>query len=380
MSRLDELFQKLMAGACTQQEKQELYGLLAGQEHDDDLHRLLDGAIHATTGEEKPVNDDRASAILSIILQAQAPPKRRPLLRRLAIGTAAAAAVALAVLGIRQLQPATPPAPLAAATHTETYPPATSGAVLTLGNGQTISLDSLEQGVIARQGGVSVKLGDGSLAYDEQQPGAATFNTLTTPRGRVFHVTLPDGSGVWLNAASSLRYPTSFGPSGRTVELTGEAYFDIRPMTGAPFTVKAGDGAEVLVLGTRFNVSAYGNEPRIATTLLQGKVSVNRSVLRPGQQARVSGGGAVTEVVEADTSRVMAWRNGMFNFGDADIREVMQQLERWYDIDVIYENGIPPLRFGGKMERSLSLQQVLRILAISDVHCRLEGRKLIITP
>ncbi len=216
--------------------------------------------------------------------------------------------------------------------------------------------------------------------YDDQQTGAATYNTLSTPRGRLFHVTLPDGSGVWLNAASSLRYPTSFNNEDRTVELTGEAYFDVTPMAGKPFTVKTGNRQEVLVLGTQFNVSAYPEDPVTATTLLQGKVSVQRRVLQPGQQARVSGYTNALQIITADTSQVMAWRNGMFNFENADFREVMQQLERWYDIDVIYENGIPPLRFGGKMERSLTLQQLTRILAISNVHCRLEGRKLIIMP
>ncbi|WP_341838754.1 FecR family protein [Chitinophaga caseinilytica] len=381
MSRLDELFHKLLAGACTPAEKQELYALLAKPEHDADLQRLLDEAILSTTGDEKPVADERAGAILSIILEAQAKPARRKtILRTVAITAAAAAAVAALVwTGVQQMRPAQQPLVKTEETPPQEILPASSGALLTLGNGQTVPLDSLGQGVIAQQGGTSVKLGNGSLAYDDAQPGESTFNTLSTPRGRVFHVTLPDGSGVWLNAASSLRYPTSFDAAERTVELKGEAYFDIRPMAAKPFKVKVNGRTEVLVLGTRFNVSAYGNDPLIAATLLQGKVAVDQRVLQPGEQARITGENAI-KIVKADTSQVMAWRNGMFNFDNADIREVMKQLERWYDIDVIYETDIPPLRFGGKMERSLSLQQITRILAISDVHCRLEGRKLIITP
>lgn len=378
MSRLDELFHKLLSGSCTQQEKQELYALLATPEHDASLQRLLDDAIQATT-EDKAVDDERSEEILSIILQAQPQPaKRRTLYRTLTITAAAAAILALAIVTIRQVQPSTQTTTPVADVHSEILP-AASGAILTLGNGQTIPLDSQGHGVIAQQGGAAVKLGKGTLAYDNVQPGEATFNTLATPRGRVFRVTLPDGSDVWLNAASSLRYPTSFDRDERTVELTGEAYFDIRPVAGKPFRVKVAGKTEVQVLGTRFNVSAYGNDARIATTLLQGKVAVNRKVLQPGEQAQLTIGAADMKIVTADTSQVIAWRNGMFNFDNADIREVMKQLERWYDIDVVYENGIPPLRFGGKMERGLTLQQIMRILAISNVHCRQEGRKLIIT-
>lgn len=380
MSRLDELFHKLLSGSCTQQEKQELYALLATPEHDTSLQRLLDEAIHSTT-EDKAVDEERAEEILSIILQARPQQaKRRTLYRTLTITAAAAAAIlALAVVTIRQVQPANTATTPVAEIQSEILP-ATSGAILTLGNGQTIPLDSQGHGVIARQGGTSVKLGKGTLAYDDVQHGEATFNTLSTPRGRVFRVTLPDGSDVWLNAASSIRYPTSFEGAERTVELTGEAYFDIRPMAGKPFRVKVGDKTEVQVLGTRFNVSAYGNDALIATTLLQGKVAVNQKVLQPGEQAQLISEASAMKIVPADTSQVIAWRNGMFNFENADIREVMKQLERWYDIDVVYENGVPPLRFGGKMERGLTLQQITRILAISNVHCRQEGRKLIITP
>ncbi|WP_298712177.1 FecR family protein [Chitinophaga sp.] len=379
MSRLDELFHKLLSGSCTQQEKQELYALLATPDHDADLQRLLDEAIVSDTS-GKPVDDGRANEILSIILQAQArPAKRRSLYRILRIPAAAAAVLALAYFGIRELrQPSSTKAVAVSPTAVQDILPAAEGAILTLGDGHSIPLDSQSQGVIARQGGATVKLSGGALAYDNVQTGEATFNTLTTPRGRVFRVTLPDGSGVWLNAASSLRYPTRFDKSDRTVELHGEAYFEITPMANKPFRVKAGGKTEVLVLGTRFNVSAYGNDAQIAATLLQGKVAVNQKVLQPGEQAQVEG--TALRVLKADTLQVTAWRNGMFNFENADIREVMNQLERWYDIDVVYENGVPPLRFGGKMERGLSLQQITRILAISDVHCRLEGRKLIITP
>ncbi|RPE08805.1 FecR family protein [Chitinophaga lutea] len=379
MSRLDTLFRKFMQGSCTQQEKQELFALIAKPEHDAALHRLLDEVI-ADTDEEKEVDAARAQEILSIILKAGAPPRKRPaLLRTLGKVAAAAAVLGLAFATFHYFNAAPPAAQPQRSAIVQDIPAAVSGAVLTLGDGRKVPLDSLGQGIIAQQGGATVTLAKGALAYNDHDAAEVTYNTLNTPRGRVFRVVLPDGSTVWLNAASTLRYPTSFNQHDRTVELSGEAYFDIQPQAGKPFKVKVGSHTEVLVLGTGFNVSAYQNDALVATTLLHGKVSVNRQLLQPGEQAQLANGSPTLKIMKADTSQVMAWKNGMFNFDNADIREVMKQLERWYDIDVQYENGIPPLRFGGKIERGLSLQHITRILAISNVHCRLEGRKLIVT-
>ncbi|WP_343704131.1 FecR domain-containing protein [Chitinophaga sp.] len=377
MSRLDELFSRFINGSCTQQEKRELFALIARPENDAALQQLLDGLI-AGMDEEKEVDAARAQEILSVILKAGTGKSRRSkvftLLKRVA---AAAAILALVAAGIRYFQQRPATAPPAGSPVVQDIPAAVSGAVLTLADGSKISLDSLGQGLIANQAGTKVLLGKGSVSYNSSQSEAVTFNTLNTPRGRVFHITLPDGSGVWLNAASTLRYPTSFSGADRTVELSGEAYFSISPEASRPFKVKAA-GQEIVVLGTGFNVSAYSNDAQMATTLLHGKVAVNSKVLQPGEQARIAEGGAL-KVSRVDTSQVMAWKNGMFNFENAGISDVMKQLERWYDIDVTYENGIPAMQFGGKIERSLSLMNITRILEISNVHCRLEGRKLIVT-
>ncbi|WP_119080610.1 FecR family protein [Chitinophaga alhagiae] len=377
MSRLDELFSRFISGSCTQQEKRELFALIARPENDAALQQLLDGLI-AGMDEEKEVDAARAREILSVILKAGTGKSRRSKVFSLLGRVAAAAAVlALVAAGIRYFQQRPAAVQPAGNIVAQDIPAAVSGAVLTLGDGSKISLDSLGQGLIANQAGTKVLLGNGSVSYNSSQSAAVTFNTLNTPRGRVFHITLPDGSGVWLNAASTLRYPTSFSGADRTVELSGEAYFNISPQAGKPFKVKAA-GQEVVVLGTGFNVSAYSNDAQMTTTLLHGKVAVNSKVLRPGEQARIAEGGAL-QISRADTSQVMAWKNGMFNFENAGIHEVMKQLERWYDIDVTYENGIPAMQFGGKIERSLSLMNITRILEISNVHCRLEGRKLIVT-
>lgn len=379
MAALDELFHKFINGTCTQQEKQELFALLARPEHDAALHRLIDEVI-AGMEDDKEVDADRAQEILSIILKAGTGKKPRKKIFSLLRPAAAAAAVLLLIGGglyyFRQQH--TPPAQTAGTPVTQDIPAAVSGAVLTLGDGRKVPLDSLGQGLIANQGGTKVLLSKGSVVYNSSGSAEVTYNTLNTPRGRVFRITLPDGSGVWLNAASTLRYPTSFSRHERTVELSGEAYFDIQPQANAPFKVKVGGSTEVLVLGTGFNISAYNNDAHIATTLLHGKVAVNTQLLQPGQQARVTAGAPV-KVVQADTSQVMAWKNGMFNFENASVSDVMKQLERWYDIDVEFENGVPAMRFGGKIERGLSLMHITRILEISNVHCRLEGRKLIVS-
>jgi ferric-dicitrate binding protein FerR (iron transport regulator) len=377
MSRLDELFERYISGSCTQREKRELFALIARPENDAALKALLDGFI-AGMDEEKDVDAGRAQEILSVILKAGTEKKPRSKVFRLFRRVAAAAAVlALAIAGIRYFQHTAGTTGSSAGPVAQDIPAAVSGAVLTLGDGSTISLDSAAQGEIANQAGTRVTMGKGAVSYNSSLSTEVSFNTLYTPRGRVFQITLPDGSEVWLNAASSLRYPTSFEGADRTVELSGEAYFDISPQANKPFKVKAA-GQEITVLGTGFNVRAYKDDAQTATTLLQGKVAVNGAVLQPGQQARTQKDGPL-KVSRIDTSQVVAWKNGMFNFENAGIGEVMKQLERWYDIDVVYENGIPAMQFGGKIERSLSLMHITRILEISNVHCRLEGRKLIVT-
>jgi hypothetical protein len=270
--------------------------------------------------------------------------------------------------------------------------PGKQGAILTLADGRTVVLDSLGNGVVASQGGTKVVLNNGRLAYNTE--GAATaepaYNTMTTPKGRQFQVTLPDGTKVWLNAASSLRYPTAFTGKERTVDVTGEAYFEVAPMLSGsgdrmPFIVKINDATQVQVLGTHFNINAYKDEATINTTLLEGSVRIvnggEKAILRPGQQAQTGLSTRIKIVADANVEKVMAWKNGVFDFQDATLEEVMRQLQRWYDIDVVYEKGIPKLEFIGKMGRDLSLAEVLGGLQLSKVHFRLEeGRRLVVLP
>lgn len=260
-------------------------------------------------------------------------------------------------------------------------PPGHEGAVLTLADGSTVALDSTVNTVVALQGGVVAKVVNGVLVY-EGEGREVVYNTMATPRGRKFSVVLPDGTVVWLNAASTLRYPSMFKGKERLVELKGEAYFEVAKNADMPFRVRLNRKAEVEVLGTSFNVKAYDNETFIRTTLIEGSVLVRREkeerMIRPGEQARIAENISVSQ--DVDLEQVMAWKNGVFNFDGADLREVMTQLERWYDIEVVYENGPPAATFFGKISTRNSLRQVLSILEKSEVKFRLEaGNRLVIT-
>ena len=281
--------------------------------------------------------------------------------------------------------------------------PGKAGAVLTLADGTQVVLDSMGNGWATAQNGTRVLLKDGQLAYDPANAGNGTiaYNTMTTPRGRQFRIVLPDGTKVWLNAASSIYYPTAFTGAERKVKITGEAYFEVAAykQEGArkawPFIVDVDGRAHVKVLGTHFNISAYKNEAAMQTTLLEGAVKValpntrteplHEVTLRPGMQARISNktGSPVNISVDntADLAKVMAWKEGVFNFEDVGLEEAMRQLERWYDIDVVYEKGVPDIYFFGKISRDMPLKSVLKMLEDSEVRFRLEaGRKLVVLP
>ncbi|MBO9632332.1 MAG: DUF4974 domain-containing protein [Chitinophagaceae bacterium] len=264
-------------------------------------------------------------------------------------------------------------------------PPGMEGAVLTLANGSQVSLDSIQNGIVALQEGVTARIVNGQLQY-EGNDGKVLYNTLSTPKGRQFQVTLPDGTAVWLNALSSIRYPTIFKGHERKVEITGEAYFEVAKNEALPFSVALKGGEEVKVLGTHFNIHAYDNESNNLVTLLEGSVKVMRNqeavLLKPAQQAILSNTAnrAIELASGVNTEQVIAWKNGLFNFSNASLKEVMQQLERWYDIEVVYENNIPDIHFEGEMSKKIPLSGMLTILEKSKVHFKLEGRKLIVIP
>lgn len=275
---------------------------------------------------------------------------------------------------------------------TETLPgikndiaPGGNKAILTLGDGTRIVLDSAKNGTLTQQGNTKIlKSDNGQVTYNSSSiKGEILYNTISTPRGGQYQIVLADGSKVWLNAASSLRFPTAFSGKERRVEITGEAYFEITRNEAAPFIV-SNNGAEVQVLGTHFNVMAYSDEAVLKVTLLEGSVKfINddiSTILKPGQQSQLTKTGQINVLNDVDVGEVMAWKNGFFYFNKADIETVMRQVSRWYNVDVIYHNKKTNDLFHADIPRDTKLSEVLKVLEIAgDVQFKIEGQKVIVS-
>jgi transmembrane sensor len=272
--------------------------------------------------------------------------------------------------------------------------PGGNKALLTLANGSTIILDSAANGTISQQGNIKVqKLDNGLLTYTVNgkqvtENDEAFYNTISTPRGGQYQVTLADGTKVWLNAASSIRFPVMFTGAERKVEITGETYFEVVKNKTMPFKVKTAT-SEVEVLGTHFNVNAYNDEPSVKTTLLEGSVKVSNQsfiakaatqYLEPGQQAAILKSGKITVIDRADIEEVMAWKNGRFQFKSSDLQSILRQIARWYDVDIEYRGNVN-LHFTGQLTRNDYVSKVFEKLALTgEVHFKVEGKKIIVSP
>lgn len=323
---------------------------------------------------------DYVSARWSSMITAIAQPE--PRVRKLPVRWMAAAAIAAAVITLlftwnqfnRSVREPS-------AVVQQDPAPGGEKAILTLADGTRVELDSSGNATL-QQGGAAVIQNGGELTYEgrEDEMGQV-FNLLSTPRGGQFRIVLPDGTRVWLNAASSLKYPTVFNGPERRVELTGEGYFEVTADEQHPFLVGLSGGNEVKVVGTKFNINAYTNETAIKATLLHGIISVANTVMKPDQQASITPGGAVQIKSNVDVQAAVAWKNGAFNLEGASLREVMRQLERWYDIDVTYEGNVPDVYFSGKISRTVKLSAVLKALKEWGVNFRMEdGKRLVVLP
>ncbi|MNK28396.1 fec operon regulator FecR [compost metagenome] len=275
--------------------------------------------------------------------------------------------------------------------------PGKNKAILTLGDGSQIALEGAAHGQIASQSGIKVtKASDGQLVYQisssrNAAPSAIVYNTISTPAGGQFQIKLPDGTSVWLNAGSSLTFPASFaGLRERRVMLRGEGYFEVTRLdqeinnkdgkTGrVPFLVVA-DKQEVEVLGTHFNISAYSEDNKMITTLLEGSVNINRNtLLKPGQQAIHSDNGVL--VKDVDTETAVAWKNGKFKFSNENIKDLMRKLARWYDVEITYDGQMTNKDFSGSVPRFVHISKVLDVLqSTNTVHFKVEGRRVTVMP
>lgn len=300
---------------------------------------------------------------------------------------AAAAAVVVMALGILfYLRNRPEPAPRPIAQKPTDFAPGGERAVLTLADGSTVVLDSAARGRIASQGNATImKNGEGELSYQmsEKDKVVAGMNTISTPAGGQYSIKLPDGSQVWLNARSSITFPTAFYGNKRRVKVQGEVYFEIKKEKDRPFVVDVDGKQQVVVTGTHFNVNAYSDEPEIRTTLLEGAVRVTTThaggenlQLVPGEQAgfRANGqpGGHFRKAT-VDVNEAVAWKNGLFQFRETSLTAIMRDIERWYNVEVMYPEGIPQKRFSGKLRRNSKASEILEILKFAGVNFRIEG-------
>ncbi|SEW43332.1 FecR family protein [Chitinophaga sp. YR573] len=262
---------------------------------------------------------------------------------------------------------------------TNVITPGSDKAILTLGNGRQILLDSIKNGVIADDNNATIqKTMGGTIVYSGK--GGTSWNTISVPRGGQYAIILSDGSKVMLNAASSLKYPATFIGKERSVELTGEAYFEVVHNKAQPFKVVS-NGQEVAVLGTHFNINAYTDEDNTKTTLLEGSVKVSNAtgykIITPGEQTILQNKSFIIRVVNAEQE--VAWKDGYFRFNNEKIESIMRKLSRWYNIDVKYSGRVPVENFYGKISRYKNIDEVLSILEnTNSVHFKIEGRAVIV--
>ncbi len=371
--RITYLLQRYTDKSCTKEELEELFAVIAAAENDETLHHFMEEEFHRFNGEESFPQIDTESIYAGIVKKE---PRRLFTLPRVA---AAAAVLLLATWLFTQTNKTT----TVPETIAEKKPilPGSNKATLTLADGSTVTLDSAGNQVISR-GDTKISQQNGQLSYSSAGKTAEGYNKLSTPRGGQFRVVLPDGTKVWLNSASSLRYPIAFTGKERIVELEGQGYFEVAQNAEQPFKVKANE-MEVQVLGTHFDIMAYADENTVNTTLLEGAVQVKEGntarLLKPGQQAILKE--HTFSVQEADVKKVTAWKNGLFVFNDMALPAILREVARWYDVEIVYETTPGTELYGGGLARNLHLSNVLTLLEGSGFnHFRVEGRKVIVLP
>jgi len=384
LQKLEDLFERYLTNRCSAAEVEQLMHYFQTDEQEV-LAGLIEREMARTAPElsrdYEPLFDE---VYRDIQFKIAAPRRTYRLWPRIA--AAASILIAVSAGGYFILQKAKP-VPQVAQVKYDVLPGGNK-AYLTLGNGQRISLTDAKNGTIASQGGKSIqKTAEGMIVYDNTHSNHSAaeniYNTIETPRGGQYQVVLPDGSKVWLNAASSLKYPAAFKGTDRLVELTGEAYFEVAKDKAHPFKVKTTQ-QEVEVLGTHFDVNSYADEAHVSTTLLEGSVKVTGSdkkqiVIKPGEQA-INDGRSIS-VQQADADNVIDWKDGDFFLNHVPFKVAMRKIARWYDVEVVYETNIPDqIESGGWIKRSRELSKVLGAIERSgQVHFKIEGKKIYVS-
>lgn len=383
---IHQLIEKYLDGSITPAEEAVLMAWY--QEHNQtDIEWLSENE-----DEEEQVRQRMFTRLSREINLAEAPPARN---RRWMYYLSAAASVLL-LLGIAGYyyftQLRQPAQPALTALALKDIRPGGNKAILTLDNGDTVVLEEAKNGLISRQGNASVnKTDSGQLSYQVADNGASAvvYNTLTTPYGGQYQITLQDGTKVWLNAGSSLRFPASFSGGERNVTLTGEAYFEVAKDKARPFLVTTSAGSAtpmtVKVLGTHFNINAYPDEQQNTVTLLEGAVKVEHgpanALLAPGSAAILNKTTGQLHTAEGDTESATAWKNGYFIFDNEKVESIMRQISRWYDVDISYQGDVSRKAIGGSLSRSKNVSEVLNMLELTGtVHFKINGRRITVMP
>ncbi|WP_127133219.1 FecR family protein [Pseudoflavitalea rhizosphaerae] len=395
-TRLQELFERWCHHAVSPDEEKELADLLAAEEAERSLTPQMK-AIWMSAKRQENISDESSLAVAQRIVQqyqSDNTPVPRARVRFLQPAWVRYAAVLLLTIGIGIVfwlnRSATHQPEQTAGQPSIPHPimPGGNKAVLTLADGSSIILDTAANGQLTLQGNTRIIKPDaGRLTYQNSGGKDIGFNSITTPTGGQFQVDLPDGTRVWLNAGSSIRFPTMFTGKERKVEISGEAYLEVAKHSAKPFMV-ALNGAEVQVLGTTLNINAYKDEAAIAVTLVSGSVKVvaengTEALLKPGKQAGITENASAAStitVLDVNTDQVIAWKNGYFNFDNAGLPVIMRQLQRWYGIEVVYEKEVPSLEFFGQLSRNTPLENVLDALKKNGAHLTMKGRKVIVHP
>lgn len=390
--RITDLFQKYFDKTASAAERDELMILINDANSDEELLHLMEDTYHRYVPEQNPFVLGRKEKMLQQIQTGIAGAQQGNAISRFfrekGMLKYVAAAAVLICMGIFSYLLIRNPAGNRQMAKND-FVPGGNKAVLTLSDGSTIILNGAKNGTLTQQDGIAVnKTQDGEIAYDATKTTGATnskklaYNTISTPKGGQYQVILADGTKVWLNAASSIVFPTVFNGNERHVKISGEVYFEVAKNKKKPFIVEAGKQT-LEVLGTHFNINSYTDEPDIKTTLLEGSVKIQEqnssysALLKPGQQAINSSSGPIV-VKAADTEQAVAWKSGLFQINDASIEVIMRQASRWYDVEVEYQGKIPQRKFSGKIKRNVKASEFLQMLTYFDVRFSMEGRKIIV--
>lgn len=406
------LFDKLLLNQCSPEEVDRLMQYISSRKQGQQVVDCIQEELGRTIPSNHPDEATRMklerilSDILSSETNSELKPRKGRIIEwnRIKIAVSIAATLVISVLAYWQWDRFTS-SPKTTIALQKDVSPGGNKAILTLADGSQIILDDTKDGNVAQQGHTEIMKRDHQVVYDasnstsDTENRTPTYNTLTAPRGGEYRLTLPDGTKVWLNAASSIKFPTIFFGTERKVEITGEVYFEVQHLslkssktTGSdkstPFIV-AVNGAEVKVLGTHFNVNAYNDESTMKVTLLEGSVQVSSllstntssrhsSILSPGQQASLDGKG-ILNVKEVDATEAVAWKEGFFRFDNADMGTIIRQLSRWYDVDINSESKLADKHVSGYISRKVNISKVLEMLEYTaGIKYKIEGRKIII--